>query len=167
MPCRGQGASEQAADDEGYEQREHNREAAGLGLEQKARQQRLIMEKVRQLPKERQAGNPPPPTNNKTPKTPKRQLPSRTRMGDRSVFTAERLQQCSLVAGSLSDEDVHGLLRLQHLYVLSCLKTRLPACALHVICPSAKSSHGKADMWSMCLFRPSRRRRKHGRSSSG
>ena len=44
--CRGKGGSEQQADDEDYEEREHNREAAGVGLEEKARQQRLIMEKV-------------------------------------------------------------------------------------------------------------------------
>lgn len=45
--CRGKGGSEQQANDENHEQREHNREAAGVGLEEKARQQRLIMEKVR------------------------------------------------------------------------------------------------------------------------
>ncbi len=55
--CRGQGASEQAADDEDFEQREHNRDAAGDGLEQKARQQRLIMEKVRLLHSVRQTGS--------------------------------------------------------------------------------------------------------------
>ena len=54
--CRSKGASEQARGDEDYEQREHNREAAGVGLEEKARQQRLILEKVRQLPKVWQAG---------------------------------------------------------------------------------------------------------------
>ncbi len=43
---RGKGAAEQQADDEGFEQREHNRDAAGAGLEQRAKQQRLLLEQA-------------------------------------------------------------------------------------------------------------------------
>ena len=44
--CRGKGAAEQQADDEGFEQREHNRDVAGAGLEQRAKQQRLLLEQA-------------------------------------------------------------------------------------------------------------------------
>ena len=44
--CRGKGAAEQQAGDEAYEEREHNRDAAGAGLEQKAKQQRLLLEQA-------------------------------------------------------------------------------------------------------------------------
>ena len=47
---RGKGAAEQQPDNEGFEQREHNRDAAGAGLEQKAKQQRLLLEQARADP---------------------------------------------------------------------------------------------------------------------
>lgn len=47
VPCRGKGAKDEEPDgEESFEQRQHNRDAAGEKLEEKARLQRLAQQQV-------------------------------------------------------------------------------------------------------------------------